>query len=195
MLIDLSYKVTKKDYQNAFQNEKNASFGHIGTHFDAMGKEFPLHFVRRTGIVFDVRNKMEIGISDVSFSLVEKDQFVLFNTGFIESKGYATDEYIHHHPELSDSLIEALIEKGVSIIGIDCAGIKNAEAHSYYDRLCADHGTFVVENLCNLQTLYQLALGNPMIVHTYPINFGGISGLLCRVVAEIFDGGKTNGQI
>ncbi len=28
--------------------------GHIGTHFDAMDKEFPLEYTQRNGIVFDV---------------------------------------------------------------------------------------------------------------------------------------------
>ena len=41
MLVDLSVKVSKTASGNALDNEKMASFGHLGTHFDVMNKEIP----------------------------------------------------------------------------------------------------------------------------------------------------------
>ena len=46
MLVDLSVKVSKTASGNALDNEKMASFGHLGTHFDVMNKEFPLEFIQ-----------------------------------------------------------------------------------------------------------------------------------------------------
>lgn len=50
MLIDTTVLVTKYAEKDAIDNEKMASFGHLGTHFDVMNKEFPLDFVQREGI-------------------------------------------------------------------------------------------------------------------------------------------------
>lgn len=60
MLVDLSVKVSKTASGNALDNEKMASFGHLGTHFDVMNKEFPLEFVKE-GLVFNVRDIRERG--------------------------------------------------------------------------------------------------------------------------------------
>ena len=54
MLIDLSVKISKFARSEATDNEKMVSFGHLGTHFDVMNKEFPLSFTKRMGVVFDV---------------------------------------------------------------------------------------------------------------------------------------------
>ena len=54
MLVDLSVKVTKFIRKKETQNVKKASFGHLGTHFDVMNKEFPLSYVKREGVVFNV---------------------------------------------------------------------------------------------------------------------------------------------
>ena len=54
MLIDLSVKVSKLARKKAIDNEKMVSFGHLGTHFDVMNKEFPLSYTKRNGIVFDI---------------------------------------------------------------------------------------------------------------------------------------------
>ena len=40
MLVDLSVKVSKTASGNALDNEKMASFGHLGTHFDVMNGNF-----------------------------------------------------------------------------------------------------------------------------------------------------------
>ncbi len=50
MLIDLSIKVSKLVRQAAADQEKMVSFGHLGTHFDVMNKEFPLSFTEERGL-------------------------------------------------------------------------------------------------------------------------------------------------
>ena len=43
MLIDLTLKITPQIYK-ASQNAAPSLVGHLGTHFDARGKEFPLEY-------------------------------------------------------------------------------------------------------------------------------------------------------
>ena len=110
----------------------------------------------------------------------------------MEKHGYGTKEYFHEHPYLSWDLIDALIGLKVSMIGIDCAGIRRGPEHTQADQKCADHGTFVIENLCHLEQLS--GCRNGFTVRTFPMNFSGLSGLPCRVVAEVNRGifaGKT----
>ena len=48
------------------------------------------------------------------------------------------------------------------------------------DQHCADQGVFIVENLCNLNKV----IGR-CVINTYPMNYAEMTGLPCRVVAEI----------
>ena len=40
--------------KDAQGNLKKALTGHLGTHFDVMNREFPLEYIRRQAVVFDV---------------------------------------------------------------------------------------------------------------------------------------------
>ena len=79
--------------------------------------------------------------------------FVCFYTCFIEEAGYGAERYFRRHSQLSFSVIEALVKKETAIIGIDSAGIRRGKEHPLTDQYCADHGVFVVENLCNLDSV------------------------------------------
>ena len=185
--IDLTYMVDMRRIESVVDNQKKALTGHLGTHFDVMNKEFPLKFTRLKGIVFDVSvvTGRDIDVNDIDMSLVERDAFVAFYSGYIERVEYGTKEYFTSHPELSNRLIMALLGCGVSIIGIDFAGIRGGNEHTPKDQYCADCGAFVVENLCNLGTLLRGKASRSFIACTYPINFVGWTGLPCRVIAEI----------
>ena len=166
-------------------NEKKALVGHLGTHFDVMNKEFPLEYTKRNGIVFDVSSvkNREIDIADIDMDKVKKDMVVCFYTGFIEEEGYGTKKYFTEHPELSNELLEALLQKSVSMIGVDFAGVRRGKEHTPMDQYCADHGVFIIENLCNLYSI--LKIGNTFIANTYPMNYAEMTGLPCRVIADI----------
>lgn len=185
MFIDLTLKITPQMARDAQDREKKALSGHLGTHFDVMNKEFPLEYVRREAVVFDVRAAAgrEIGISDIDTEKIKKDMFVAFYTGFIEKEPYGGKAYFKEHPQLSTELIGALVKAGISIIGIDFAGVRRGKEHTPADRFCADHGVFVVENLCHLHEI--TAQGEFFTAHTYPMNYTGMTGLPCRVVAEV----------
>lgn len=185
MKIDITLKITPKMATDAQGNERKALVGHLGTHFDVMNKEFPLEYTERKGIVFDVSGVKgrDIDIVDIDLNKVTNDMFVCFYTGFIEEEGYGTRKYFTEHPQLSKELLNALLQKNVSMIGVDFAGVRRGKEHTPTDQYCADHGVFIIENLCNLCSV--LKNGTIFIANTYPMNYAEMTGLPCRVVADI----------
>lgn len=184
MLIDITLKITPDMIADAQGNERKSLSGHLGTHFDVMNKEFPLDYTERKGIVFDVSgvSGRDIEASDIDMNEVETDMFVAFYTGFMEKNGYGGKVYFTQHPQLSHELIDRLLEKGISIIGLDFAGIRRGAEHTPKDQYCADRGVFIIENLCNLKKVIQH--NTRFIACTYPLNYAEMTGLPCRVVAK-----------
>jgi kynurenine formamidase len=187
MFIDITLLVTPEMIEAAHGNEQKSFSGHLGTHFDVMNKDFPLDYVKRRAVVFDVsRVKVcDISIDDVDLTLVEADMFVAFSTGFIERTGYGGKAYFGEHPQLSHEVIDALLDRKVSIIGIDFAGMRRGAEHTPKDQVCADRGVFVVENLCNLSAVLNGKKSAFFTANTFPIKYAGMTGLPCRVVAEL----------
>ena len=185
MMIDITLQVTPEMLGTAWNNTAKSLVGHLGTHFDVMDKEFPLDYTQRQGVVLDVSHirDRDIEISDVDLTKVGREMFVAFYTGYIEEVEYGTPRYFKEHPQLSPELIDALLDKQISIIGLDCAGIRRAPEHVPADQRFAERGVFVVENLWNLKAL--LPVRTPFSLRTYPMRISGITGLPCRVVAEI----------
>ncbi len=184
MLIDITLKVTPQ--MRADAGDKRSLNGHLGTHFDVMNKEFPLEFTKRKAVVFDVSRVTgrDITSEDIDLNRVSGNMFVTFYTGFIEKVGYGNELYFGEHPQLSDELIGRLLDKGVSIIGIDFAGVRREKEHTPKDQYCADRGAFIVENLCNLQQVLARGDGS-FTANTYPMNYAELTGLPCRVIAEL----------
>lgn len=188
MLIDITLRITPKMIADAHENDKKALPGHLGTHFDVMNKDFPLEYVERKAIVFNlsnVPNDRDIGIEDILLEKIESDMFVALYTGFIEKEGYGGKAYFTKHPQLSHQLIEELITKNISIIGIDFAGIRRGDEHPHNDQYCADRGIFIIENLCNLYKILNGHKYMEFFANTYPLNYSDMTGLPCRVVAKI----------
>lgn len=185
-LIDITMEITPEMRTRMRLNEAKSLEGHLGTHFDVMDKTFPLVYTKRNGIAFDVRfvQSRDIEPDDIRLDQIPAQAFVAFYTGFIEKAEYGTDLYRHFHPQLSYTLIDALLQAGVSIIGIDFAGIRRGKEHTPADQRCADRGAFVVENLCSLDQVLEGKETRSFLVHTYPMRYTGISGLPCRVIAE-----------
>lgn len=185
MLIDITLKITREMLLDAKNSEKPELLGHLGTHFDVMDKVFPLQYMSRNGIIFDVSavGDRDIDLSDIDISKVKRDMFVAFYTGFADTEPYGSERYFKSHPQLSIELIDALVQKGVSIIALDFAGVRRGKEHTPKDQYCANNGVFIIENLCNLKSL--LESDDDFVVHTYPMNFEGTTGLPCRVVAQL----------
>lgn len=184
MLLDITLPLTKKMITAVPEHAEHALMGHVGTHFDVMEEEFPLAYTKRHGIAFDVSavRERDVTSADICIEKVEKGDFVAFYTGFIDEIPYGEKGYFSTHPQLSHEVIDALLLRGVAIIGIDAGGIRQGKEHVPTDRRCAQKGTFVIENLYGLQAL--LPYGT-FTAHTYPIRCTGITGIPCRVVAEV----------
>ena len=185
MKIDITLKIAPKLMKDHEANVNKSLVGHLGTHFDVMDKEFPLEYTQRRGIVFDVASirGRDIEAADIDLEKVEADMFVAFRTGFIGEEPYGTVRYFKEHPQLSQNLIDTLLAKKISVIALDCAGVRRGSEHTPADQRCADVGVFVIENLCNLEKV--LANGGRFTSHTYPMRDEGITGLPCRVIAEV----------
>ena len=113
---------------------------------------------------------------------------VLFFSGFIEKEGYGKPGYFHNHPQLSNNLIKELVNKEISIIGIDFAGVRRGIEHVKADQYCADNNVFVVENLCNIKKLISEMKKDKkreLFINTYPMSYENLTGLPCRVIAEL----------
>ncbi len=191
MKIDLTYPLTKEKIEEftskLSERDKNImAMGHIGTHFDAMEKKFPLDYGERRGIIFDVSkiSGREIKISDIDADKIQSGDFVLLYTGVIEKFDYGTEEYFKNNPELSWDLIENFVEKKISLVGVDNCGVRHGCEHAKADKFFADNDTFVIENLVNLDKII-FADKKIFQVHTYPLNLINFSGIPSRVIAEI----------
>lgn len=188
MKIDLTYTLTKEKIAEWLSglNDRDKglmSFGHMGTHFDAMNKTFPLEFTESRGVIFDVSHIVDrdIEAADIDITKIRAGDFVLLRTGTIERYEYAGKDYSEKFPQVSWELIKIFVEKKVRIIGIDMRGLRKGGEHPKADQFCADNDTFVIENLVNLDKL--IGVEN-FTVHTYPLNIRGFTGIPSRVVAE-----------
>ena len=187
MLIDITLKLTEEIIDKMVIHLEGKPFtGHVGTHVDVEGKAFPLEYSKREGILFDVRGitERDIEISDIDFDAVGPDMIVLFYSGFIEKEKYGSYVYEKKHPQLSDELIAALLARHVSLIGFDFAGIRRPPEHGRNDILCAENGTFNIENLCGLGQI--LSRGQKFTGYIMPLSMSeNYTGLPCRVFAEM----------
>ena len=60
--------------------------------------------------------------------------------------------------------------------------MRRGSEHTPKDQYCADRGVFVVENLLGLEKLLGYA---DFTVYTFPMSYADMSGLPCRVIAEV----------
>lgn len=116
---------------------------------------------------------------------IREGMFVAFFTGFIEREGYGSKAYFREHPQLSKALIEELVRRKVSLIGVDFAGVRRGREHTPTDQYCADCGVFIIENLCALGEVAAASKDGRFTAHSYPMRYAEMTGLPCRVVAEV----------
>ena len=87
MLIDLTTVVPHDSpLFAATKSQENSpvAMGHLGTHLDTHEKsDIPLDYFRSRGVIFDVRGKDEIQISDIDAEKISGGDFVIFYTGGI----------------------------------------------------------------------------------------------------------------
>lgn len=136
---------------------------HTGTHIDAPyhhlknGKklhDYPLEKFIGNGVLIDIpglSDDEEIMKRHLEHADLKEGDFAILKTGW--EKYYGTERYFHH-PHLSVEAIEYLVEKKVSIVGIDCfspdsTSKGNDDAHTGL----LSHDILNVENLANLDQI------------------------------------------
>ncbi len=163
--------------------------GHVGTHLDTLlHRPIPLEWMDRTGVLLDARPfGADIGPQVLADVDIAAGDFVLFHTGHIGRQAYGTDAYLHDTPQLAWSVVEALIDRKVSFIGIDGAGLRRGgKEHAKVDRFCEERGAYVIENLTNLDALQETAPAR-FPVRVAWIAHGGMTGIPVKVVAVLSD--------
>lgn len=125
--------------------------GHIGTHVDVYKKSsIPEKYFETRGVVINCEcftPDEEIGKDVLEDVELNEGDFIIFVTKIKDRYPYGSNEYLRNHHQLSWALINHLISKKVSFIGIDGAGIRRGKEHKKADVLCEENCCYVVENL------------------------------------------------
>ena len=129
---------------------------HVGTHIDVYNNStIKKEFQNVRGIVIDVRGVVEIGVRQIEDEEIKSGDFVIFRTGYMEKYGYGAKEYFNSKeaPFLKVDLIDELIKRKISFVGIDLHGVQHGKDHKKIDIYCEEKGVYVVENLVNLDKI------------------------------------------
>lgn len=182
--LTLQVKKTNRVYKQAeVQTKKNIVMGHVGTHFDIYGDvQVPLDYMATRGILFDVSHitDREVTLDDIDLDYVKPGDFVLIRTGSIERHPYGSGLYFSDSTQFSWEIIQALAMERVRFIGIDAPDLRRGKEHVEADKLCLRYGTFVLENLVNLDQITPMEMCK---VQTMWFEDPEATGIKCRVVA------------
>lgn len=185
MFVDLTLPISKKHRLLEWaksQPHPSLAMGHVGTHLDTYEKKpIPLEYFKSVGVIYDLRHIAEVKPNHLDLDSVPPKSFVFFRTGHMEQHDYGQPEYFHHHPQLSHDVINQLCAKKIRFIGVDCPGIRQGSEHEPADRLCEEHHIYVIENLINLEKISK----NQFVVYTLWLDDETMTGLPCRVIAEV----------
>lgn len=165
-------------------NEKQLTISsHFSTHIDAPnhmianGKtlsDYPIASFIAEAVVFDVRGQ---SIIDVNVDIVKPRDFVFFWTNHIHHIYDST--YFENNPVLSEKTVLKLIEKEISILGIDSFTPDNEPFECHKELF--SHDIRIVENLVHLDKIPQ----QRFLCYIFPLHVKEADGAPCRVVAEV----------
>jgi kynurenine formamidase len=156
---------------------------HYSTHIDAPshmvknGKtldDYPIDKFVGTAIVLDARNMNKIKLST---SQIKKGDFVFLFTGWSD-KIYSEDYYTNP-PFIDPDFAQELVNKKISIIGMDSASPDDEPYALHF--LFFNNDILIVENLTNLQAL----VNKRFKCIIAPLKIEKADGAPCRVIAEV----------
>ncbi len=167
-------------------NQKQLSFSsHFGTHMDAPyhmlddGKklsDYPVDRFVGLALVFDVRGQNEIRLSEVELGRIQSGEFVFFFTGHSD-KAFLPG-YFENNPVIPLDTAEALIDAGVTLVGLDSFTPDNVPYSVH--KLLFRHDVLILENLVDLADL----AGKRVEVVVAPLPILNGDGAPCRVLAR-----------
>lgn len=159
---------------------------HVGTHIDA-----PLHMIAGgkkiceysaekfigPGHLIDVRGKEIVGPEVLANANIAAGDIVLFRSDF--DKQYGEEAYFTKYPEISRECAELLIERGVSMIGLDWASPDRMPYETH--KLLLGKDILIIENLTNFE---KLPARGQFCVLAFPLRLD-TEAAPARVIAEI----------
>jgi kynurenine formamidase len=172
----------EKDGYNDFSLKSGM---HVGTHIDA-----PLHFIAGgkkmseipvnqffgRGRLVDARGELTIHAGLLDKIDLKAHDIVLVMTG--RSKDYQASSYFQNFPEVTEDFAQILIDKGVSMLGLDtCSPDKEPYA---IHKMLLGAGVLIIEDLANLEAL----VGTTFSVIALPLKIEAEASL-ARVVAGV----------
>lgn len=158
------------------------TFGtHVGTHIDAPahmiegGKtldQYPLDRLMGKALVWDISEDISGDIPTL-----KGVEAVFFYTG--ASKRYHEESYWSDYPVIPTEVLEFLISKGITLVGID-TGSFDIEEDFPIHKLLLSNDILLLENLTNLEDL----VGKTVDFTALPLNVT-LDGAPCRVIAKL----------
>ncbi|OGL31317.1 hypothetical protein A3F37_03055 [Candidatus Saccharibacteria bacterium RIFCSPHIGHO2_12_FULL_41_12] len=139
-------------------NDHYVSVGtHVGTHIDAPlhmiadGKtidKYPLDKFVGRGVYIKVENKI-FDLEKLKNTDIREGDIVLFHTGM--SDLYGQSEYFDNSPEIPEEIAQYLLEKKISMVGMDMCSPDQPPFSTHKILLSGD--VLIIENLTNLAQL------------------------------------------
>ncbi len=144
---------------DSFNDHKLATAMHVGTHMDA-----PLHMIKDgktmdaipldtcvgKGVLLDVRGKERIEESVLDGVALEKGDVVLLYTGFGDK--FRSPEYFENSPAITTGFAQIMVEKGISMVGMDMSTPDHDEDWPVH-KILLGNDILILENLTNLDKL------------------------------------------
>jgi kynurenine formamidase len=168
----------EKDGYNTLRYE----FGtHFGTHIDAPlhmlagGKtlsDYPAEKFTGEAIILDARGQTSIS---PALDRVKKGDMVLFYTGNITR--LQEPDYFSNYPVIAPSIAQEMVERGVSIVGLD-SFTPDGPPYDLH-RLFLGNDVLIVENL----VIPEVLIGQRVQIFIGPLPIKGADGAPCRVLA------------
>ena len=72
----------------------------------------------------------------------------VFILDLLRKKDMKRKNILQNIPSYPMNCLKHFCRKKVSIVGVDFAGVRRGKEHTPMDQYCADHGAFIIENLC-----------------------------------------------
>jgi kynurenine formamidase len=161
---------------------------HVGTHMDAplhmlpegvSISKLPLQKFLGRGLLIDARGSAAIDVDLLTGVNLQRGDIVLVLTG--SSSRFHEPIYYEQYPEVSDAFAAALVNAGVSILGLDTPSPDRSPYLIHRTLLRA--GVLIVENLTNLEALLNV---NSFEVIALPTKFQAEAAPV-RVIARILE--------
>lgn len=159
---------------------------HVGTHIDAPmhmipgGKkisDYPIDRFIGSGKILDARDARKIDAMLLDTLSLDRVDILLIHTGW--SERFHDPSYFTDYPQLTKACANALIKRGIKMIGIDTPS-PDGPPYAIH-KILLDNDVLIIENLANLRGL----LSAPIFeLYALPINFAA-DAAPARVMAKI----------